>query len=261
MGRQQDALWTFFYNFPRDTDGAAADQIGQAIGKNTMIIRSLADIYYYRYPQYVWAMEAAHIMHQTMANESRLRILDAPGGDGIMTYWLARNSPNLDFDLIDICQKQLSRAHKYITLQNVTILYQDIYQMQFKAKEQYVWLLINSLFIFPDIDTLLAKAYGNVKYIIGIFPYIHRINYRCFFRNHPNFTNPSAMNKQDTIAFFKKHNYELLDVRETTFIPFHCYFKSGLYSVALRLFNLLNDLYKEKGKGAYWLALLQRKEK
>lgn len=228
------------------------------------IFRFVAFLRYYTYPGYLWAKEIHSLLPALIPNSSV--ILDAPCGDGIISYWLIKyHIKSNSFELYDISKKAIEKARHLIISQdtkiakNIKICRQDVFQIESKNKSEDTWLLINSLYCLPNIDELIDKFYDRIKFIIGIFPYIDHKNHKCFFRQFPNFKNISEMNDVGTINFFKKHNYNLIEKKDITFISYFCFRNKYIFRIVSPILNIV-DKFAHKQKGSYWIGVFERNE-
>ena len=71
-------------------------------------------IFYYKYPQYLWTKEIYSIIKEYDILQSR-RLIDAPSGNGIISYWLHKNHNINDIELVDNDSQRLEAAKKYMS--------------------------------------------------------------------------------------------------------------------------------------------------
>ena len=221
---------------------------------------------YHRYPHYHWAKTIGQIIAEDVVS-SGATIIDAPCGDGAISYWLLQNKIGEKYELVDISERAINIASR---MQNwdvandarLSISCKDIFDIECPSRDD-IWLLINSLYLLPDVDRLLSQIRHRSRYVIGLFPYINRKNYRCFERLHP-YRNINAMNENETIKFFKKYGYEVERKCDVTFIAFHC-LTSRLHYLPSRLVQrttglLLNPVerFVPKRAGFYWIGVFAR---
>jgi hypothetical protein len=209
------------------------------------------NLYYFRYPQYLWANEIMAMIKRTGVSENTA-IVDAPCGDGIISYWLQKEFGNKRLELYDLSPASVEAARKHIP--GVRIECKNIFELGSHNHPDALWLFINSLYCLPDADKLVESLKPSMQYIIGVFPDINHQNYKYFCKDNPQFINPSAMDKPQTMDFFKKHGYNPVESKEVTFISNHHYRFKGKE----KLFNLLDLFFRWKNTGAYWISLFKR---
>ena len=213
-----------------------------------------SNYYYYRYPQFIWAQEINKIFKSDIISNLHDRdIIDAPCGDGIISFWIKKNYKN-NISLYDIDKTRILIAQKNI--KDTAIFEENIFKMNLKTKNN-IWLFINSLYCMQDKQDLLKNMSAQIEYIIAVFPYINHINYKTFVQQNPSFINHSEMNKDQTINFFKEFHYEMVFNKDVTFIPFYKksipYFKS-----LINIFNILFDRFNKNKSGAYWIGVFKK---
>jgi SAM-dependent methyltransferase len=221
---------------------------------------------YRRYPHYHWAKMIGEIIAKDIGSD-HATIIDAPCGDGIISYWLIRSNIGHEYELVDISERSIEIARRMNTEDmpkrvRLSISCKDIFDIECSDRDD-IWLLINSLYLLPDVDRLLTQMRHRSRYVIGVFPYIHRENYRCFARLHPE-RNINEMGEYATIRFFKRHGYQLEMRRDVTFVAFHC-LTSRFHYLPSRLVQrmaclLLNpaERFVPKRAGFYWLGVFRR---
>lgn len=220
----------------------------------------LAQLLYHIYPQHSFAKAIIKVLDSDLIEDiENATLVDAPCGTGVISYWLKRHNKEADIIALDIERKKLALANRFID--GLDAKETDIFDLSLTGNNN-VWLLINSLYCLPQPDRLMAKLQPSMKHIIAIFPDVEHQSYQDFFINHPGFSNPSAMTKSDTLAFFSKHNYKLLDQQELIFLPVHR-FKIPFFNATLRvprpclwLMGLFEPWVKPQ-KGRYWLAVFK----
>jgi len=216
--------------------------------KSTMI----SNIHYYRYPQYRWSQDIIKVLESGLINDVDQRlILDAPCGDGIISYWLNKR-PQQNLMLCDLDDSLINTARNHI--RNATIKNESIFDINIEG-ENNIWLLVNSLYCLPDKQALLHHMAPKVEYIIAVFPYTDHKNYQVFLKQNPQFKNLNAMSQSETLNFFKTHGFKNILLKDTTFIS-HYNFKRRLRFAGLtkRLLNVFDPLLNHR-KGSYWLAV------
>jgi hypothetical protein len=221
-----------------------------------MVARILSCILYYRYPQYVWAKRIKTLVTEFIDTDN-LTFLDAPAGDGVISFWLSKSFNNNPFILCDIDHGKMQRARRYIRGTNVTLHEANL--LELAAGNTNVWLLINSLYLIDAIDVLFSRLAPLCPYLVAVCPHINHVNYKSFMARHPSFTNHHELTADETIAFFGEYGYSLMHKEDVINIPFHRYSDNFATKAALRiLFNALDPL-ANKNNPAYWLAIFRRK--
>jgi SAM-dependent methyltransferase len=220
---------------------------------------------YYRYPHYHWATMIGKIIEDIASDGAT--IVDAPCGDGAISYWLIRSNIGEEYELVDISVRSVDIAKRMYTLDMVkdvrlSINCKNIFDIEPSSRDD-IWLLINCLYLLPDIDRLLNQMRDRSRYVIGIFPYIDRKNYLCATHLYPGL-NINEMSEYATIEFFRKHGYELEIKHDVTFVAFDCltsrfhYLPSRLVQRTARI--LLNPLerFVPRRAGFYWIGVFGR---
>ena len=214
-----------------------------------------SNFYYYRYPQYCWAKKITGILESGLIdNVDRYALIDAPCGDGVISYWLSKRWKqklllcDIDLALTDIAEKNISHA---------TVEAKSIYDLDI-VDNNNIWLLVNSLFCLPDKEALLNYIYSKAEYVIGIFPDIEHNNYQLFLQQNPAFENHNAMTLDETLDYFESRGYNSIYQSDVTKIP-HYYFKSHLRLAGLtkRALNLFDPLMSSR-KGSYRIVVFKR---
>ncbi|MCX7591855.1 MAG: class I SAM-dependent methyltransferase [Kiritimatiellae bacterium] len=183
-------------------------------------------------------------------------VVDAPCGDGIVTFWLQRFFPSYRFELYDISPAHTRTARRLLPAA-VSVTCTDLSAVPVYPSTD-VWLLINSLYLFTDAEYLVERMKTRMAFVIGVFPHLDHPNYRCYFRRFPHLSNPSARDEKQTIRLFEGCGYRLIAREICTFIPFHCFAIPGLNVISTRLFNVLDPLFSTKSDPCYWLGVFQR---
>ena len=205
---------------------------------------------YYKYPQYLWAKEIYSIIEEYDILNNR-KIIDAPSGNGVISYWLYKNYNINDIELVDNNSQRLGAAKKYMP--SLKISCKDILEINCKDRNDDIWLFINSLYCLENGELVVSHLKNRFKYIIGIFPYIDHNNFKTFIEKNPGFKNPLELNEDDTVKLFRKSGYELIFKKDITHIPFHSY----NYEIIKKSFNIL-DKYFKSSAGAYWISLFKK---
>ena len=115
---------------------------------------------YYRYPAHHWAADISQILTQTSMGDAA--IIDAPCGDGIISYWLIKRGIRHRYELYDISERTIGVARRMADWKKTRQLELhieplDIHQVPLGHGTEDIWLLINSLYLLPEIDQLLSR--------------------------------------------------------------------------------------------------------
>jgi hypothetical protein len=209
---------------------------------------------YYYYPQYRWAKRLAQLLRRYLTPATT--VVDAPSGDGVISYWLLesgrfRNS----FELYDRSPELIAKAAELRTVASgeLTIAPCDIGAIPIGDRTADLWLLINSLYLLPDIDQLLTRMRPRFQTVVGVFPYLDRENYRRYLQFSERWDNANAMTDRQTIDFFARHGYRLDHREDATFWSQYRWSFRG----SRRLLNLIDPLAAHR-PGNYWLAVFSR---
>jgi hypothetical protein len=213
-----------------------------------------SNYFYYRYPQYLWAKEIKNILKSDIIPDIHSKnIIDAPCGDGVISFWVKKSLKN-PFYLYDIEKSRIQIAQKNI--KGATIVEKNIFNLNLDSKNN-VWLFINSLYCLPDKEMLLENMADQMEYILAIFPYTNHLNYKTFFLQNPGFINPSEMDKDQTILFFKEFHYNLILTKDITHISFYKKYFPFFNSIINKLYILSKRFSKNK-PGAYWIGVFKK---
>jgi len=218
---------------------------------------------YRQYPQKIWASEIITLLNEIGISEKG--IIDAPCGNGIISYWLLMNKIKTQFFLYDISEERCAIAKKIIKKYDkdnrVKVESKNIYELE-KFEQKNIWLLINSLYLLDDLDNLLhiIRDTANSEYVIGIFPYLNKRNYECLKKADPSIEgiNINTMTANETIDFFSANGYELCKKKDITCIPIYCYARNPFVQIILSPFFNLLDRFLRNNNGYYWVASFKR---
>ncbi|MCA9216482.1 MAG: class I SAM-dependent methyltransferase [Planctomycetales bacterium] len=216
---------------------------------------------YYRHPAQRWIREMRDVLRDVPTDDAT--IVDAPCGDGSISFWLIKYGIGKQFELYDISEHSINvarRMHDWGGAKDLdlTIEVSDVHDVPVNGHANDVWLLINSLYLLPDIDRLVDRMRDRAKTIIAVFPNVASKNYQKFISQIPDM-NINEMSVDDTIAFFAKHGYKLDDKRDMDCIPLN-YFKSKYTKLsACYILNLFERVLPGKEK-CYWIARFSREE-
>ena len=213
-----------------------------------------ADLAYFYYPQYRWAKRLCALLPPYLT-DGDTQIVDAPCGDGVISYWLLRSGRFAHrFQLFDRSPESIAQVERFTAGHPAaTAAACDIFTIPAAEPRRDVWLLVNSLYLLPEIDRLVAQMRPRFRVIIGIFPHLDRPNIRYYIRRTGRDENINRMNVAETVAFFARHGYRLEHREDLGFISQFRWSGPGLR----RLFNLLEPL-AGKRQGNYWLGVFVR---
>jgi hypothetical protein len=217
---------------------------------------------YYLYPHFHWAAAIQKVLATTAGIvRDDVTLIDAPCGPGGISYWLIKRNVGSRYELCDISPRAIQRA---MALQSwgeargvkVSVACKDIFELDTSSPARDIWLLINSLFLLPDVDRLVEHMSRRVQHVVGLFPHLDRRNYRCYVRRMPK-TNIHPMNREEVATFFQTHGYRLRATQDVTFIPFHCIPTRSIQYLALHLLNPVEYLVP-KHEGYYWIGVFSK---
>ena len=216
---------------------------------------------YYRYPHYYWVLAIRDLLRRAGIGHEGT-IIDAPCGDGAVAFGLIQHGIGRRFELCDLSERAIRAARRLENWNrspavNVTVAHKDIFQLDAGASDHDIWLLINSLFLLPDIDRLVSQLRPRARHIVGLFPYTDHRNYRCYLRLDPH-TNIHAMDRDGTVEFFERNGYDLCDSRDVTFIAYHC-LPTKIARRISRLALMPLERFVPHRNGSYWIGLFARR--
>lgn len=214
---------------------------------------------YYRYPARRWTVDIRKFLKQESLEGKT--IIDAPCGDGIIAYWLMKAGIGNRYELYDISQRAVSVATRMLDWQGAKefelhIEQQDIFHVPLDRGTDDIWLFINSLYLLPNVDELLARMRVRAQTIIGVFPSITSRNYKRFVAQSPN-RNINEMERDETIAFFHKHGYQLREQRESCYVPI-LYLKSKYTRLAAAYLVSPVERFFPQKEACYWMGVFER---
>jgi trans-aconitate methyltransferase len=211
---------------------------------------------YYRHPQYLWTAPLRQIL-ETVLPDSDGTVIDAPCGDGIITYWLSRHSRGASFELYDRSAGSLSHVRRYQPHLS-HVVQADMDDLPTREADS-IWLLINSLYLLPDAGRIVERLRPRMKHVLAVFPYTDHANYRAYFRRHPGESNVSAMSRPETLAFMAAHGYEMIEASDATYLPFHRLEMGPVNVLTARLFNTVDGRLVRRLPPCYWIARFSRR--
>jgi hypothetical protein len=217
----------------------------------------MLDLAYYYYPQYRWARTLVRLLPRYLTDREAV-VVDAPCGDGVMSHWLLKSGRIANpFELYDRSPELIEKASLVGGRQAIRVRAAacDIFEIASAETRNDLWLLINSLYLLPDIHKLVAKMRPRFASIVAVFPYLDRANYRYYLRRADRCDNVSGMSDEETIDFFADHGYRLDHREDVTFLSQYRFDFRG----ARRIFNILDPLFAHV-QGNYWIGVFLRQD-
>ena len=137
---------------------------------------------FYRHPVQRWAIEIRDVLTQLPVGDAT--IVDAPCGDGVIAYWLIKQGVGKRYELYDLSSRLTDRAAQMIDWPKsknfeLRVEARDIHDIPLDGRTDDIWLLINSIFLLPDIDRMMERMRSRAKTIIAIFPIVTSKNTKC----------------------------------------------------------------------------------
>ncbi len=226
-----------------------------------MFLKNLKRVIFYSYyPSKIWSFEIYTALKKL--NILNGDIIDAPCGSGIIIYWLLKKKCLAKFNLIDISNENIQLAKEFLNNcvfpNQLDIQQENLYNLK-EIKSNDTWLLINSLYLLPDLGKLMSIIKNRAEYLLGIFPYLDKKNYECYKSKFSSENiNINGMSAAETLNFFKLNGYNLIEKKDIIHIPFYCYFsKKRLVNFFLsQFFFLLEKIYKKDSY--YWMGVFKR---
>ena len=216
---------------------------------------------FYRYPYYHWGKAFHSLLCEADVAENAT-IVDAPCGDGVVTFWLVKNGVKRTFEMYDLAERDVNRARKLTEWPSakscdIQVSCCDIHTIALPAgRTRDVWFLINSLFLLPDIDQLMERMRPRIEHIIGLFPDVNSKNYRCYKKRNPSM-NANEMDRDQISEFFGRHGYATKTTVDASFIPHHCIQPMRVQQITRYGLNPFGNLVSKKDP-CYWAALFTR---
>lgn len=175
------------------------------------------------------------------------RIFDCPGGDGIITKELATSYSDLHFSCVDISEAEISKLMSSRLPENLDYAVGDLHKMNIACDQFDVWLIINSLFLLPDLDDVLQKL-KNFKYVIIIIPNINSKYYNLFETLNPE-VNINPLSIKDVLQEFNNVKFREIRIKPLGYLP---RFKINILNKLVKyisfidkypIFNRVNNYY------------------
>ena len=215
---------------------------------------------FYRYPGQIWGAELRKIVAE-LPLENRT-IIDAPCGDGGVAYWLIQAGIGKQYELYDLSERSIAvarRMQQWEKAKPIKLRIEACDILDVPAPEASdVWLLINSLYLLPNTDQLLRQMHNRAQTIIGIFPCTESANYQRYVSREPG-RNINAMSRDETIAYFAKHGYQLKHQKEFCYAPLN-YFNSKYARLAATYFLNPIERFFPRREACYWMGVFDRNQ-
>jgi trans-aconitate methyltransferase len=211
------------------------------------------------YPQYIFAQE---ILKYLPKHEQSI-LVDCPCGNGETSFYFAKHT-GLTVRGFDIDKKSIERAASMYRSRNLSFEVKDIQSVIAGTKEIKYYTLINSLFLLPDPDNILANLYNALNpggKVCVIVPNIKGKNYRNFIDDSRNQKiNGFELSPSELAKYFEKFNFEVLKIKEI--VHAHFYGRNFLkkLSVFSHFYLLFSGHFNKlvKRDGNYFLIVLSK---
>ena len=188
------------------------------------------------------------------------QIVDAPCGVGYITYFLSKSFPDALFYGIDIDEQSIKEAQRDWSGKNITYYQNDIYTFSF-TEDYDIFLLINSLFLLPEPNKLMAKIKENLKpggSVIVIVPNIHSDHFKKFQLLQPG-ENTFIKDRDEMILFFKEAGYTVEKTEGLMYVPYIGVDRKWLWKFKGSYPFVFDKVYRWLfHKPAYWGFILKK---
>lgn len=209
---------------------------------------------FYKYPQYGWAQEIINLLKKNSIEANNF--IDAPCGNGEITYWLSKHFKESKFLGVDLDIRSIEKAKGLIRTPNSEFQNDNILKIS-SSNDNTTFLFINSLFLLPETNKVLDHISENCSYCVGLFPYVDRKNFKEFVRKRPSYQHTYLPSKSELIEKMSSHNLNLIDSKDISFVHHHKFIKIPyLYSFFLKVLNVFNFPFRSKDS-AYWVGLFK----
>ena len=211
-------------------------------------------IFYWRYPQATWASHVRGMLQRAGLTEGQA-VVDAPCGDGIVSWWLEARlrSP---MEAWDLDTPWLATARR--RLRRTTVRTCDLRTVEVAAGDD-AWVLVNSLYCLPDVEAIVARMRPRFRHVVGVFPRLDHRNHACFLRRNPGYATASPMDEDGTLRLFERQGYTLREKREVGAIAHHCVPDWMPRRLVTRLLGAVDPLVSLRGgRHPSWAARFER---
>lgn len=219
-----------------------------------------SDFSNYKYPQYLWCKEIISALEKL--NLDANNFIDAPCGNGIISYWLQKHLDQANFQLMDIDENSIAEAnHLADGNRQLEVSLGDIYTFSTPYdREETVFLLINSLFLLPETEKLLSIIHKSSAHSVVILPHIEHKNFRTFYKKRPTYPLHYYESMSNVDQLFRDNGFTLLYSKEICNIAHHTLPKLPIiYSLLLKICNLIEPRLRTKSP-AYYLLIYKNDE-
>lgn len=216
------------------------------------------NLFYYKYPQYNWVKEISALIRENGLIVEKF--IDAPCGNGIISYWLSKEFKGAEFKLLDLDENSIKTACNFLKEPQFSCRSGDLLEWNFKnEKTETIFLLINSLYLLPEPEKVVAKIKQTSEYLIAIFPYVERVNFQAFIKKNPNYPHNLNFTYEQTIAWLEGAGLKLIDRKDVSYIAHHRLPKLPyIKSMLLKSFNLIeNRMPKNRCEASYWIGIFK----
>ena len=213
----------------------------------------------YKYPQYLWSKELIIAICELDLDISYF--VDAPCGNGTISYWLQKKFITSWFHLRDIDKVSINYARQLEKNKNVQVSLGDIYDLpSISDNDTTMFLLINSLFLLPDTEKLLSLIKSSSNYSAIILPHIEHENFKAFFKKRPNYPLHYHDNMEKVDKLFSDNGFYRIYSKEICNISHHKLPKFPIiYNILLKLCNIIEPKLP-KNNPAYYLLVYRHDE-
>jgi hypothetical protein len=216
---------------------------------------------YGRYPGHHWGRDIGEILGRIGVGDAT--IIDAPCGDGVVTWWVMRSGVGQRFEAYDIAESSVavaSRMQDWARARSLELRVErrDVHDMPADGPADDVWLLINSLYLLDDIDALIERMRPRVGTIVGVFPHIDSADYRQWLTWSPDeVVNVNEMDEPATIDFFARHGYRLEERRDFCRVRMSHLKSKYVRLAAMLAVDRIEGLLPQR-EACYWLGVFRR---
>jgi hypothetical protein len=210
---------------------------------------------FFVYPQYIFAKHICKLIFRNIDTDD-INFIDAPCGNGVISYWMSKYLPNSKFNLYDIDKNSIDTFNTVNTNLNIVTEQKDIVDIDIDInhKKTNILLLINSLYLLTERDSFIENLTG-VDYIVGVFPNINGKNFDCFLNYiYKNEFEIDAMTVEQTNVFFKEKGYEMIEGSYIISNNFYCM----KFKRIMRRVLIFFDTPNEDIKNAYYAAIYKK---
>jgi trans-aconitate methyltransferase len=175
------------------------------------------------YPQNEFARAICLELEKNYPDKSISGILDAPCGNGEVSWMLSRYFTGLKVEGIDLSAKAVSRAKQNYNGSLLDFNEADMYTFLDSGRQWDCICVVNAFFLMPDHDRLLMllhkalKAKGSLFFII---PNVEGQNYRNFVKGDKT-TNRIELNAEGMKDYLRKNSFSVTAVSGICYSSFY----------------------------------------